>query len=137
MLLATADGWSPAEVTALVAIVGLVLAALSAGWAKRLTPRAWSALSEAPPATDEGAARALGQSLGDMRVSAEVIAEVMAAFWAAEAPTRRDLAYAIAGLLEAVSIHADPKPKILAIVQCLRVPVTARPDKDTKGPQSN
>jgi hypothetical protein len=51
----------------------------------------------APPSTDEAAGRALGEALRRAQVSPEVAAEVMATFWAADPPTRRTFAHAVAG----------------------------------------
>jgi hypothetical protein len=143
MMLAAVDGWSPAEVTALVAVVGLVLAALSAWLAKGASLRSSSESSDNPakqsdldPSTaDDAAARALGRSLGSLKLSAKATAEVMAAFWAAEAPTRRALANIVAGIIE-VQIIAD-EAKILAVVQTLPVTAPVLPERDKKGLQSN
>ena len=137
-MLAATDVWTPAEVTALVAIAGLVLAVLAAGWANGSALRAWTALGEkqaelakqqaelAPPPTEEAAARALGRVLGRHWVSPEVTAEVMASFWAAEAPTKRTLAHVVADILDGGGYAGSAK--VLAVVRGLRVTPAARPE---------
>jgi uncharacterized protein HemY len=66
---------------------------------------------------DEEAARALGEGLRRGELSSETVAEVTAAFWAADPPNRRALAHMVAGMTaDGEVVDAD----VLAVVRSLR-----------------
>lgn len=78
---------------------------------------------------DDLAARGLGDALRQTDMSSEVVAEVMAAFWAANPNDRRALAHLVSGL--AADDAAVDEGIILAVVRSL--PVSGRPPES--GPE--
>jgi hypothetical protein len=82
-------------------------------WLRR--PKRLAALASSDP--DEAAAHVLGDALRRGAVSPKATAEITAAFWAADGPDRRALAYLVAGLCDDGPVLDG---KALAVVRNLR-----------------
>ena len=82
-----------------------------------------------PHDLDEEAARVLGESLRRAELSPEAVAQVTAAFWAADARNRRALAHLVAGM--AVDGAIDDEEVLLAMLRSLRESSASHSEGDT------
>src|SRR5439155_13076459 len=87
-----------------------------------------------PHDLDEEAARVLGESLRRAELSPEAVAQVTAAFWAADARNRRALAHLVAGISEDGAL--DDEEVLLAMLRSLRETSASPSVGDKQSPAS-
>jgi hypothetical protein len=83
-----------------------------------------------PRDPDKQAARVLGESLRRAQLSAKATAQVMTAFWAADAQNRRALAYLVAGLAKAGPLANEGD--LLVMLSSLPAKSEGRSEEDKK-----
>jgi uncharacterized membrane protein len=86
-----------------------------------------------PHDPDEAAARVLGEGLRQAELSPEAAAQLMTAFWAADAENRRTLAHLVAGM--ATDGPIDDESALLAVLRGL--PAAAATSEGKKNPRAS